>query len=798
MPKKQSTKVTLQSEFYSDLTMDNMLYGAIVRSPAKSGIITSISHKDLPEGYYLFTARDVPGSNLVDTPLGRVPIFSEGNISYKGEPLGILVGPDENRVLELLSEIEIVFDTNTIESYLKSFEDEYKSPILQLPSSSSAKSNSAEIDAITKAMNLEPSLFSPDSIVREHEQAEKEKAAIQNSQKTDDEIFSVILASRSIESGPCFVAGKDGTAPGLESVFSAAEYVVEGSWSDAMHTPTYGEPNGAICFFSGDFLTVYTPTQWVSHLRKTLSQSLDIDPTKILIKKTNSTNRSTNSIWYNSIIASQIAVASLHTGRCVKLVYSRQEQLLYMEQMLPITIAHKTAVDKNGKITAMQVNIDVDAGSSNPFAQEILDRLVIAACGCYSPLNLSITATAYRSSNPSSALDLQLIDTASFFAVENQLNKICMLNGMTPLEIREANIPQCNNTKYISPFQFSLERSSEVLNALMQKSDFNRKYASYHLNAATKLNLDNKTDAAFTYEAPFRGIGLSCGFEGSGYFGSGIYFTDQTMEVTLEAEGSITIHSPPASASIHEIWVQIAARILKISPSNIHFNSEFDARQEPLLPESIYSNISVMTSLLTKCCESIMRKADTAKLPYTVKKTISVSQKKGWDQASFSGTPFHSTSFAVGCVELELDPCIFREQIRGIWIVVNGGQILSLPAAERTIKLCIQKVLSSLVQDETVNCSNIHISFLQSTSNPTQIGELVYQVLPSAYTQALTQALSCTINSLPLHTDSLYNQLCIKREQDDARNRAQLSKKQDFESDYDDDDESKKHDGGAK
>ena len=110
--KKQSTKISFQGDFYSDLTMDNMLYGAIVRSPAKTGIITSISHGNLPDGYYLFTARDVPGSNLIDTPLGKVPVFSEGNISYFGEPLGILVGPDEDNV-RIVSVIEIVFDTNT-------------------------------------------------------------------------------------------------------------------------------------------------------------------------------------------------------------------------------------------------------------------------------------------------------------------------------------------------------------------------------------------------------------------------------------------------------------------------------------------------------------------------------------------------------------------------------------------------------------------------------------------------------------------------------------------------------------
>lgn len=755
--------------------MDNMLYGAIVRSPAKSGIITSISHGDLPEGYSLFTARDIPGNNLVDTPFGKVPVFSEGNISYKGEPLGILVGPNENKVYELLSEIEIVFDSNTIEAYLKSFESEYKRPVLPMPDAVEHKKSNADIDAISRAMNLEAVPFSPDSIVKEHEQANKNQIFADANAAVENEMFSVVLASRSIEKGPCFAADPvTGITPGLNSVFNQASYVVEGSWTDSMHTPLYGEPNGAICMFSGEYLTVYTPTQWISDLRRVLTQSLHIDPSKIIIKKTNSSNHSTNSIWYNSIIACQVATAALHTGCSVKLVYSREEQDSFMEKMHPITIAHKTAVDDKGHITAMQINIDVDAGSSNPFIQEILDRLVIASYGCYNPLNLSVSATAYRSSKPSSSIELQLIDTPAFFAVENQLYDICLLSGLTPAEIRKANIVQCNGDSNNTPFSFTLEKPGEVIDALVSQCDFNRKYASYHLDAVLRQTRNEKNDLESPFEAPLRGIGFSCGFEGSGYFGSGVYKNDQTMEVTLEADNTLTIHCPPVSASIKDIWVQTAASILNIATSAVHINSEFAAHEEPPLPESVYSNISVMMTLLKKCCESLTRRNPSTPLPMTVKKTTTSTQRRVWDDEAFKGAPFHSTAFAAGAVELELDPCTFREHIRGIWVVVNGGKILSAKAAESTIKLCIQKVFASLIEDETISCNNIHVSFLQSTSDPMQIGELVYQVLPSAFTQALSQALGCTVNILPLCTDSLYNHLCDKNEHDNAMERAAL------------------------
>ena len=122
MPKalyaKKNSKVSFQKEFYSDLTMDDMYFAMIVRSPVSEGIVKSVSHPNLPDGYSLVTARDVPGSNLVDTSKGKIPIFCEGNISYEGEPLALLVGPDEAVLQSLFDELVLTIDTNTIEDYL--------------------------------------------------------------------------------------------------------------------------------------------------------------------------------------------------------------------------------------------------------------------------------------------------------------------------------------------------------------------------------------------------------------------------------------------------------------------------------------------------------------------------------------------------------------------------------------------------------------------------------------------------------------------------------------------------------
>jgi hypothetical protein len=65
---------------------------------------------------------------------------------------------------------------------------------------------------------------------------------------------------------------------------------------------------------------------------------------------------------------------------------------------------------------------------------------------------------------------------------------------------------------------------------------------------------------------------------------------------------------------------------------------------------------------------------------------------------------------------------------------------------------------------------------MQSEKDPSQIGELIYQVIPAAYTQALTQALNCTINSLPLTTETLYKK--IREEKRRIREQKEMQKKE--------------------
>ena len=708
--KSLKQKLIYQKNFYSDLnTSQDMLYGLLVRSPGKKGRITSITHPRLPKDYFLCTAHDVPGENIIHLDDIEFPVFSEGNISYPGEVLALIAGPDERKLNELMADIEIVFDSE---------DEKEKKPV--------ENSDDTKIYEFNTDVKKD---FHSKKILEKHFEFGKDLGKTKASQKK------------------------------IESIFEKCDCVIEGSYNYSLKTTSYNECCGAICDYKNDGLTVYTPSNWPKKVRQVVSKALKLDEDQILIKKTISFESLSNSLWCDARIAAQAAVASKKCSRPVKVVLSRQEEEKFIENTRPVTIVHKTGMDKNGQLKIMQVMVDLDTGAFNPLTEEILNRLIIASCGVYNVENRIINANAYSSPNPPSAIDFSQLDTAAFFAVENQLNSLASTSGFTTLELKKINV--IKNSKDLNlPFKFTFEKTDLIFDTLEKQSSFNRKYSSYNLCSQLQKLSASPAKRYSPLIPSARGIGFACAFEGLGFLGTKIDSKNIFLEVTMENEKSLVIHSFPVSPAVEDTWKNIANKILGLSASQVKISNALLNDEDAFsIPNN--SNLSIITSLLIKCCESI-KNSNSKKYPITVKKYVSPSQKKLWNEETFTGFPFLRTSFATCAVEIEMDYTSFKEKIKGIWFVVNGGEIINAREAESAIKLKIQLVLNSLRKDEAINTDNIHVFFIQSSSPAAQISQLVYKTLPAAYTQALSQAIGNSANYLPLKNDSLYKLMTSK------------------------------------
>jgi len=94
-------------QFVSDIPFEQCSYAVIIRSPVQSGRLVAIQAPDLPEGYALYTAQDIPGTGTIPVFQQNVPVFAASEVAYEGQAIGVLTGSDLAVLHELQGQLDI-------------------------------------------------------------------------------------------------------------------------------------------------------------------------------------------------------------------------------------------------------------------------------------------------------------------------------------------------------------------------------------------------------------------------------------------------------------------------------------------------------------------------------------------------------------------------------------------------------------------------------------------------------------------------------------------------------------------
>ncbi|HWP69239.1 MAG TPA: xanthine dehydrogenase family protein, partial [Rectinemataceae bacterium] len=78
----------------SSLSFPGMLYASTVRASVRRARQFHLGHDALPAGYRCITPSDAVAENISLVFPENIPIFAENTVSYAGEPIGLIIGPD--------------------------------------------------------------------------------------------------------------------------------------------------------------------------------------------------------------------------------------------------------------------------------------------------------------------------------------------------------------------------------------------------------------------------------------------------------------------------------------------------------------------------------------------------------------------------------------------------------------------------------------------------------------------------------------------------------------------------------
>lgn len=349
------------------------------------------------------------------------------------------------------------------------------------------------------------------------------------------------------------------------------------------------------------------------------------------------------------MIAGHAALLALKSGRPVKIVYDRVEDMLATTKRHPSIVRHRTGVTRDGRLVAMDVDVLLDGGAYVTLSPVVLSRGAIHAAGPYRCDDVRIRGRAMFTNTPPNGAFRGFGAPQTQFAIEVHMERIAQALGIDPVRLREINVLRPGDTTATGQ-RLREDCSAElVLREAVRRSDFHRKRAAY---AGTN-----------------KGIGLSLYYHGSGFTGSGELRLSSKARLELTPTGvRILVSSTEIGQGTRTMHAQIVADTLGVPYESV----EVAQPDTTIVPDSGPTVASrtcmVVGKILQRCAEEMRaRLGDLTPAEYyalhggfSVLKEHEPPSWIHWDDETYRGDAY--ATFAWGCdvAEVELDPDTFE------------------------------------------------------------------------------------------------------------------------------------------
>jgi selenium-dependent xanthine dehydrogenase len=217
-----------------------------------------------------------------------------------------------------------------------------------------------------------------------------------------------------------------------------AKYVVTQHYSTPRQEHAFLEPESALAVPAPDgTLTVYTAGQGVYDDHHGIVEMLGVpgDRVRVIGKLVGGGfgGKEDLSVQHHA------ALLAWHSGKPVKLTFSREESFLVHPKRHPMEMDYTTACDANGMITAVKARIVADTGAYASLGGPVLQRACTHAAGPYQIDNVDIEGRAVYTNNIPSGAFRGFGVTQTCFAMESNLNLLAAMAGISLWEIRYRN-----------------------------------------------------------------------------------------------------------------------------------------------------------------------------------------------------------------------------------------------------------------------------------------------------------------------------------------------------------------------
>ena len=302
--------------------------------------------------------------------------------------------------------------------------------------------------------------------------------------------------------------------------------IVEGTYRTPYQEHAYIEPNGMIAVPDGQGgVVVYGSMQCPFYVQKAVASALGCDLAQARIVQTVTGGGFGGKEDAPSAPGAQVALLAQATGRPVRLILSREEDMAVMSKRHPGRVHMRTAATPDGQLVAAEVDYLLDGGAYATLSPVVLFRGTVHACGPYRVPNVKVDARVVRTHKVPCGAFRGFGEPQVVFACESQMDVLAERLGMDPLVLRLKNA-LAEGDETVTGHKLTVSVGfRDVLDQVAASSDWSRKRTEYAKDSGPVR----------------RGIGLAACYYGVGLGAMGKHLNPAGASVVVAADGSVTV-----------------------------------------------------------------------------------------------------------------------------------------------------------------------------------------------------------------------------------------------------------------
>lgn len=581
----------------------------------------------------------------------------------------------------------------------------------------------------------------------------------------------------------------------VDGIWAKADYIVEGEYRTGAQEQLYIENNGVIASYDPEKgITVWGSLQCPFYVHKALAALCNLPADKVRVIQAETGGAFGGKEEYPSMIAGHAALLAIKSGKPVKIVYDRMEDLAATTKRHPSRTRHRTAVSKDGKILGGEIEFTIDGGAYTTLSPVVLSRGTIHAGGPYLWPNIRVRAKAVATNTPPHGAFRGFGAPQSLFAMERHMERIAKVVGLSPLEIRRRNFLLTGQTTITDQVVRDRIDLDALLDRALKLSDYSAKKERF-----TRENSTGKMR---------KGIGLAAFLHGAGFTGSGERYLNSVVGVEGCADGKVRVlvSSTEFGQGTNTVLCQIAAEALSLPYEDVEI-AQPDTVNVPNSGPTVASRTAMIVGKLVQSAALGIRQTLTAAgllgesySPEDFRRACkeyvashgafrSLSQYKEpggifWDDQKYRGEAYSAFAWAVYVAEVAVDLTSYSASVTDFVALQEIGKVLHPVLAKGQIAggvaqaigfALYEKVLwqngrmqnaqmTNYVMPTSADLPPIRVFFeelgnVHGAFGAKGIGELPMDGPAPAIVNAIEDALGVPFDAIPLLPEDIFSKL---------------------------------------